>query len=415
MPTQAASGEGEEGDAEAAGEGADEEEESAADDPYDLIDPVDILAKIPKNFFELVEEKKWQLRKEALDALLPLSQTPKIENGDFGDIVRVLKKFISKDTNVMLVALAAQCVAGLAKGLRAQFKSAAQQLLPVCLEKFKEKKLNVVTGLRDAVDAVYPVLNVEGIQEDCLAALKHKTPTVVSETGKYLARCFAKCPPQLVTNKKATKGYVSALLERLGHADGTVRDSASEALGVLWKFLGEAVLMKLMPDLDSVKLAKVKEFAEKAELSGKPAPVGGGGGGGGGAAKKGPKVVKPSDRPKPKPAAGGAKAVSRPAAAAKQPSPEPDFDEPEPADEAPISNDNMPRVDISEKVGETFLAKMQDKNWKLRKEAMDELKDIISSAKFVKADVGGLGPVLAARFTDTNKIISVQGRDVVLS
>ena len=89
--------------------------------------------------------------------------------------------------------------------------------------------------------------------------------------------------------------------------------------------------------------------------------------------------------------------------------------EPEPAEEAPISNDNMPRVDISEKVGETFLAKMQDKNWKLRKEAMDELKDIISSAKFVKADVGGLGPVLAARFTDTNKIISVQGRDVVLS
>ena len=252
------------------------------------------------------------------------------------------------------------------------------------------------------------------MQEDCLAALKHKTPTVVYETGKYLARCFAKCPAQLVTNKKATKGYVSALLERLGHADGTVRDSASEALGVLWKFLGEAVLMKLMPDLDSVKLAKVKEFAEKAELTGKPAPVGGGGGGGGGgAAKKGPKVVKPSDRPKPKPA-GGARAVSRPVvAAAKQPSPEPDFDEPEPAqDEAPISNDNMPRVDISEKVGEAFLAKMQDKNWKLRKEAMDELKDIISSAKFVKADVGGLGPVLAARFTDTNKIISVQAVEI---
>ena len=76
MPTQAASGEGEEGDGAGAGaEGADDEEEdSAADDPYDLIDPVDVLSKIPKNFFELVEEKKWQLRKEALDALLPLAQ-----------------------------------------------------------------------------------------------------------------------------------------------------------------------------------------------------------------------------------------------------------------------------------------------------------------------------------------------------
>ena len=169
MPTQAAgAGEGEEGETEAAAGADDEEEESAADDPYDLIDPADILSKIPKNFFELVEEKKWQLRKEALDALLPLSQTPKIENGDFGDVVRVLKKFISKDTNVMLVALAAQCTAGLAKGLRGHFRSASLQMLPVCLEKFKEKKLNVVTALRDTVDAVYPVLNVEGIQDSGL-------------------------------------------------------------------------------------------------------------------------------------------------------------------------------------------------------------------------------------------------------
>jgi hypothetical protein len=30
----------------------------------------------------------------------------------------VLKKFIAKDANVLLVALAAQCLTGLAKGLR---------------------------------------------------------------------------------------------------------------------------------------------------------------------------------------------------------------------------------------------------------------------------------------------------------
>ena len=65
-----------------------------------------------------VEEKKWQLRKEALDALLPLSQNPKLASGDYNDLIRVLKKFIAKDANVMLVALAAQCLAGLAKGLR---------------------------------------------------------------------------------------------------------------------------------------------------------------------------------------------------------------------------------------------------------------------------------------------------------
>ena len=159
----------------------------------------------------------------------------------------------------------------MAKGLRTAFKNHANNCLPICLEKFKEKKANVVNGLQVAVDALYPVLNIEGIQEDTLASLKHKTPAVNAETARYLARCFAKCPPQLVTNKKVLKGYVLALLDKLAHPDVTVRDSASEALGVLWKFMGEGPMTKLMPDLDAIKLAKIKEFAEKAELSGKPA------------------------------------------------------------------------------------------------------------------------------------------------
>lgn len=69
------------------GEGGGGEAEEEKLDPYDLLDPVDILPKLPKNFFEQVEEKKWQERKAALDALLPLTQTPKIVNGDFGDLV----------------------------------------------------------------------------------------------------------------------------------------------------------------------------------------------------------------------------------------------------------------------------------------------------------------------------------------
>ena len=80
----------------------------------------------------------------------------------------------------MLVALAAQCLAGLAKGLRGSFKQYANSCLPAILEKFKEKKLNVVTALKECVDAMYPCLGVEAIQEDCLAALKHKTPQVKS-------------------------------------------------------------------------------------------------------------------------------------------------------------------------------------------------------------------------------------------
>jgi cytoskeleton-associated protein 5 len=132
----AADDDGEEGEEKS--DDKDDDGDDAADDPYELLDPVDILDKLPKNFYELVEEKKWQLRKEALDALLPLSQTPKLSpSGDYNDLIRVLKKFISKDANVMLVTLAAQCLAGIAKGLRTGFKNGASICLPVVLEKFK--------------------------------------------------------------------------------------------------------------------------------------------------------------------------------------------------------------------------------------------------------------------------------------
>lgn len=53
---------------------------------------MDILSKLPKDFFEKVESKKWQERKEGLDSLQKLTENPKLESGDYGDVVRALKK-----------------------------------------------------------------------------------------------------------------------------------------------------------------------------------------------------------------------------------------------------------------------------------------------------------------------------------
>ena len=45
----------------------------------------------------------------------------KLESGDYGELCRALKKVIAKDTNVMLVVIAAKAVTGLATGLRKKF------------------------------------------------------------------------------------------------------------------------------------------------------------------------------------------------------------------------------------------------------------------------------------------------------
>lgn len=73
---------------------------------------------------------------------------------------------IQKDSNVLVVALACKCVSGLASGLKKRFQTYAGAVVPALLEKFKEKKQNVVTALRDAVDAVYLTVSASQLRPD---------------------------------------------------------------------------------------------------------------------------------------------------------------------------------------------------------------------------------------------------------
>jgi cytoskeleton-associated protein 5 len=131
------------------------QEEDTTVDPFDLLDPVDIISKLPNDFYELCEAKKWQERKEALETLQKLiDENPKLATGDYAELVKQLKKFIGKDNNVVVVAAAAKCLAGIAKGLRKSFYPYSHSCISTILEKFKEKKANVVTGLREAIDAI---------------------------------------------------------------------------------------------------------------------------------------------------------------------------------------------------------------------------------------------------------------------
>ncbi|XP_052744603.1 protein mini spindles [Bicyclus anynana] len=359
--------------------GADDEDAEAGGgdtpdvDPYELLDPVEILSKLPKDFYDKLENKKWQERKEALDTLENLlKNAPKLEPGDYADLVRALKKVISKDSNVMVVALGGKLLGMVANGLRGKFQPYAVACVQAILEKFKEKKTNVVTALRDAIDAIYPCTNLEAIMEDMLAAFDNKNPSIKAESAIFLARALCLTQPAAF-NKKLIKAYVAGLLKLLESADPSVRDAAAEALGTATKLVGEKNIAPHIGKLDNLKEQKIKEFADKAEIKVKVS-----------APKKEAKpksAVAATSKGDSKPTAGSSqpKPVKRPATAVKKPAAgkkAPSRSQPSPPKEQELSQE-----EIDARAEQLFpgdvINGLGDGNWKNRLTAVQSFHSTI--------------------------------------
>ncbi|XP_023612399.1 cytoskeleton-associated protein 5 isoform X2 [Myotis lucifugus] len=250
------------GDAEGGGDDGDEVPQI---DAYELLEAVEILSKLPKDFYDKIEAKKWQERKEALEAVEVLVKNPKLEAGDYADLVKALKKVVGKDTNVMLVALAAKCLTGLAVGLRKKFGQYAGHVVPTILEKFKEKKPQVVQALQEAIDAIFLTTTLQNISEDVLAVMDNKNPTIKQQTSLFIARSFRHCTASTLP-KSLLKPFCAGLLKHINDSAPEVRDAAFEALGTALKVVGEKAVNPFLVDVDKLKLDRIKECSEKVEL-----------------------------------------------------------------------------------------------------------------------------------------------------
>ncbi|KAM3869850.1 cytoskeleton-associated protein 5 isoform 3-T3 [Diretmus argenteus] len=270
-------------------DGDDEVETAAVVDAYELLEAVEILSKLPKDFYDKIEAKKWQERKEALEAVETLAKNPKLENGDYGDLVRALKKVVGKDANVMLVTLAAKCLAGLATGLRKKFGTYSTYVVSTILEKFKEKKPQVVQALQEAIDAIFLTTTLQNLSEDILSVMDNKNPSIKQQASLFLARAFRHCT-QATLPKSMLKPFCAAFLKQVNDSAPEVRDAAFEALGTAMKVVGEKAVNPFLSDLDKIKLDKIKECADKVELPG-------GKKGGGGEKKTAAKAPPPAEAP----------------------------------------------------------------------------------------------------------------------
>ncbi|CAH8448402.1 unnamed protein product [Schistosoma bovis] len=234
----------------------------------DMITPVEVLSKIPSDYWQQIGEKKWQDRRDALEALEKITNVPRIVPGDFTDLVRSLIQVVNKDTNIILVTLAAKILGQIARGLKSKFSPYSQQTLQACLGKFKEKKPNVVQALRESADGAVSSASLDHFVDDIVAALSHKTPNVRAEAALILSRAFKKCSATSL-NKKVLKSFTVPLCVTCNDTVPEVRECSFAALGAAMFVVSAKTIQPFLSELDSIRLAKINECCERiaSELS----------------------------------------------------------------------------------------------------------------------------------------------------
>ena len=58
-----------------------------------------------------------------------------------------------------------------------------------------------------------------------------------------------------------------------------------------------------------------------------------------------------------------------------------------------------------DKFSPELIEKLTDKNWKIRKEVIEQIAAIINEAKFIKANLGPLPEAIKLRLADVNKVL----------
>ncbi|CAM6101171.1 unnamed protein product [Calypogeia fissa] len=229
-------------------------------DEYELMDPVDILGPLGKSiFWEGVKASKWSERRDAVAELTRLASAKRLATGDYVEVSRLLKKLIT-DVNLAVAVEAVQAAGNLARGLRKDYSSGSRGLLPLLLERFKERK----PVMADAVMQTLVTMHGSGcftlgdIVEEVRVASKSKVPSVRSQCLIWVGQCTDNSNKAIIT--KQYKDYVPILMESLNDGTPEVRDAAFGAVAAIAKVVGMRPLEKSLEKLDDIKRKRLTDL-----------------------------------------------------------------------------------------------------------------------------------------------------------
>eukprot|EP00189_Rhodosorus_marinus_P000746 CAMPEP_0113971342 /NCGR_PEP_ID=MMETSP0011_2-20120614/12188_1 /TAXON_ID=101924 /ORGANISM="Rhodosorus marinus" /LENGTH=1614 /DNA_ID=CAMNT_0000986837 /DNA_START=187 /DNA_END=5031 /DNA_ORIENTATION=+ /assembly_acc=CAM_ASM_000156 len=228
----------------------------------------------PLDWVAAVEHSKWNYRKAGLQAICVGLENKCMETADgLESIVPKLRKILSKDANIHVVAGAAMVSASLAKALWNKFPVAAcKGLVSSLIGKLKEKNRLVIEAIAGALDALFEhkCVSLSDILEELAEALEAKTPKSKIETLKWLNRCLLLRRSSVAD---ILKDLILILLKSCEDPAAEVRDLAIVNLAELFFRFGEKKTQPYLAKLDKIRTDKILELVEEKKSSSQGAKV----------------------------------------------------------------------------------------------------------------------------------------------
>jgi cytoskeleton-associated protein 5 len=199
-------------------------------------------------------------RLEAFTTLQTLASAPRLAGGDYGEVGRCIKRCVSTDSNVAVIAAAIDAAEALAKGLRREWRPEARLLTMPLLDKLKDKTTNVIRAIHGALSAFHAhCYGLGDILEDVGLALAHKVPKVQTETLKWLTAALACLDGPALA--KLAPGLLPLLLKCTDDATLAVRDGALLALHA-WaqRASDHGPVAKALEGLDAARKKRLAEL-----------------------------------------------------------------------------------------------------------------------------------------------------------
>ena len=374
------------------------------EDPYDSAEPFSVLKALDKpstdedvpKFWEAAVSSNWRHRLHALKQLTDAcSSSARLQNEDFMELQKVLKKVISKDANANCVAEASKSIEKLCLNARADFSKDAKMLLGSLLDKLKDKNAFVTSAIANALDAISLrcFAFCDSAEDVVKYGLQHKVGKAKLETLKWLTRSSASFSIQDAKKTISSSELIATAAKLLEDKDPETRKASQEFLGTLAGRAGgmKTLSSQYLAGVDDGKMKKMNEICAKITPATASATSTGTRKAGGGEQKRA------AGAPKKKQEQNDKKSASNSSNSSNN-----------------TKNNNtdadVKGTDLSSKITDALLRDTADGNWKRRSAALDKLKSILDSAPST-IEVFGLDALfsaLRARFTDSNANLASQ-------